>query len=176
MATLSVIASVSWENKRRMGARKSTRKKASEQCAAKVMETFPLVMRFIRADMRTRKSTELSVPQFRTLAFLDRNPGASLSELAEHLGVTRATASANTERLVQRDFVDRYDHPEERRRVVLNLTEAGKQHLYQTRAQTRAYITDLLGDLTEEQIAQVDESLTLLKQIFEQTALDPPED
>ena len=75
---------------------KSTRKK-SQQCAARVMEAVPLVMRFIRADMRAINATDMSVPQFRTLAFLDRNPGASLSELAEHLGVTRATASANTE-------------------------------------------------------------------------------
>jgi DNA-binding MarR family transcriptional regulator len=159
-----------------MGTRKTSRKKASEQCAAQVMETVPLVMRCLRADMRARKSTELSVPQFRTLAFLDRNPGTSLSQLAEHLGVTRATASANTERLVQRDYVDRCDDPEERRKVVLNLTEAGKQHLYQTRAQTRAYISELLNDLTEEQVAQIDDSLNLLRQIFEATALDSSED
>jgi DNA-binding MarR family transcriptional regulator len=133
------------------------------------METVPMVMRFIRADMRIRGTyEELTVPQFRTLAFLDRNPGASLSELAEHLGVTRATASANTERLVQRQFVDRCDHPEERRRVVLKLTDAGLEHLQSNRAQTRKYITDLLGSLTDEQIVQIDESLTLLKQVFEQ--------
>lgn len=128
-----------------------------------------MVMRFIRADMRARGSyEELSVPQFRTLAFLDRNPGASLSELAEHLGVTRATASANTERLVQRQFVDRCDHPEERRRVVLKLTEAGKEHLQANRAQTRKYIADLLGSLTDEQIIQIDEGMALLKQVFDE--------
>jgi DNA-binding MarR family transcriptional regulator len=153
-----------------MGTRKSTRKKATEQCAAKVMETVPLVMRFIRADMRARGSyEELSVPQFRSLAFLDKNPGASLSELADHLGVTRATASANIERLVQRNFVDRGDHPEERRRVVLKLTAAGKQHLEATRAQTRLYITDLLNALTDEQITQVEAGLSLLKDVFEQS-------
>ncbi len=119
--------------------------------------------------MRARGSyEELSVPQFRTLAFLDRNPGASLSELAEHLGVTRATASANTERLVQRQFIDRCDHPEERRRVVLKLTAEGKEHLQVNREQTRKYIANLLGSLTEEQIIQLDEGLTLLKQIFEE--------
>jgi DNA-binding MarR family transcriptional regulator len=159
-----------------MGSRKSARKKISEQCASNLMEIVPFTMRFIRADMRTRKSTELSVPQFRTLAFLDRNPGASLSELAEHLGVTCATASANTERLVQRNFVHRCDHPNERRRVSLKLTEDGKEHLQQTRAKTRAYIADLLASLTDEQITQIDDSLTLLKQVFEQTGLESPDD
>jgi DNA-binding MarR family transcriptional regulator len=139
----------------------------SKQCAAKVMETIPLVMRFIRADMRDRKATELSVPQFRTLAFLDRNPGASLAELSEHLGVTCATASANTERLVQRNFVHRCDHPSERRRVSLKLTTEGKDHLDATRDLTRAYIADLLDSLSEEQIAKIDDSLALLYQVFE---------
>ncbi|MBD2123537.1 MarR family winged helix-turn-helix transcriptional regulator [Trichocoleus sp. FACHB-262] len=154
-----------------MGSRKPARKKVVEQCAARVMETVPLVMRFIRADMRVRGSyEEISVPQFRSLAFLDKNPGASLSELADHLGVTRATASANTERLVQRNFVDRCDHPEERRRVVLKLTPAGKEHLEATRAQTRLYIGDLLTSLSDDDITQVEAGLSLLKQVFEQSA------
>ena len=130
------------------------------------METIPLVMRFIRADMRDRKATELSVPQFRTLA-LDRNPGASLVGLSEHLGVTCATASANTERLVQRNFVHRCDHPSERRRVSLKLTPDGKAHLDAARDLTRAYITDLLNSLSVEQIAKIDDSLALLYQVFE---------
>jgi DNA-binding MarR family transcriptional regulator len=153
-----------------MGLKKSARKKDSEKCAANVMETLPMVMRFIRADMRARKFTELSVPQFRTLAFLDRNPDASLSELAKHLGVTLATASANTKLLVQRNFVHRCDHPKERRRVVLNLTEAGKEHLQRSRAQTQVYIADLLNSLTDEQISQIDEGLILLKKVFEEIA------
>ena len=37
---------------------KSTRKK-SQQCAARVMEAVPLVMRFIRADMRAINATDM---------------------------------------------------------------------------------------------------------------------
>lgn len=105
---------------------------------------------------------------------------ATLTRLSPNWQSIRAgrglTASANTERRVQRDYVDRDDDPEERRKAVLNLTEAGKQQLYQTRAQTRAYISELLNDLTEEQVAQIYESLNLLKHIFEDTALDSLED
>lgn len=159
-----------------MGKKQPSRKITSEKCAARVMETIPLAMRFIRTDIRSRNSTTMSVPQFRTLAFLDRNPGASLSDLAEHLGVTRATASANTERLVQRDFVHRRDDPKERRRVVLNLTEAGKVHLEECRAQTRERISELLNSLTEEQIVLIEEGLTLLKDVLEDNSLEPPEE
>jgi DNA-binding MarR family transcriptional regulator len=147
----------------------------SEECAARVMDTIPLVMRFIRADMRVHSAACLSIPQLRSLAFLNRSPGASLSDLAEHLGVTCATASATTERLVQRDLVQRIDDPQERRRVLLNLTEDGKHHLKQSQDQTRAHIADLLEGLTPEQVSNIEEGLALLKNVFEQTELKPPQ-
>jgi len=143
--------------------------KPSQECANRVMDTVPLVMRFIRADMRENSATSLSIPQLRSLAFLKRNPGASLSDLAEHLGVTCATASTTTERLVQRNFIQRTDHPQERRKVVLNLTDEGKQNLEETQTQTRTHIADLLDGLTAKEIAQIEKGLTLLKNVFEQS-------
>jgi hypothetical protein len=41
-----------------------------ELCAQEVMETVPLVMRFIRKEMRSRRAPSLSVPQLRVLTFL----------------------------------------------------------------------------------------------------------
>ncbi len=141
----------------------------SQECANRVMDTIPLVMRFIRADMRENSAASLSIPQLRSLAFLQRNPGASLSDLAEHLGVTCATASTATERLVQRNFVQRIDHPQERRKVVLNLTDEGKQYLEQAQTQTRTHIADLLDSLMAEEIAQIEKGLILLNNLFEQS-------
>lgn len=145
--------------------------KPTEECAARVMETVPLLMRFIRADMRSHNAESLSIPQLRSLAFLNRNPGASLSEVAEHLGVTCATASTTIERLVQRNLVERNDHPQERRRIVLNLTEAGTMLLKQSQATTRAHIADILDSLTPEEVSNIEEGLTLLKNVFEQTEI-----
>jgi len=148
--------------------------KPSQQCAAKMMDTVPLLMRFIRAEMRTHSSDCISIPQLRSLAFLNRQPGASLSELAEHLGVTCATASTTIERLVQRLLVERTDHPQERRRIVLSLTVAGKLLLEQSQEKTRAQIADILDGLTPEEILRITESLTLLKNVFEPTENKSP--
>lgn len=49
----------------------------------------------------------------------------------------------------------------------MKLTQAGKEHLQKAREQTRAYIADLLDSLSDEQIAQIDKGLALLKQVFE---------
>ncbi|MEA5565140.1 MarR family winged helix-turn-helix transcriptional regulator [Anabaena sp. UHCC 0399] len=135
------------------------------------MDTIPLLMRFIRTDMRTHSPDSISIPQLRSLAFLKRRPGASLSEVADHLGVTCATASTTIERLVQRLLVQRTDNPQERRRVVLNLTPEGKQMLEQSQEKTRGHIAEILQDLTPEQISHIEHSLTLLKKVFEETEL-----
>jgi DNA-binding MarR family transcriptional regulator len=145
----------------------------SEDCAAVIMDTVPLMIRFIRADMRAIGATTLSVSQFRTLTFLDHNPGSSLSDLAEHLGITSATASTTVERLVQQNYVQREHHPRERRKIVLDLTATGSQHLQQARTQTRCRIAALLDSLTQEQMLQVEASLLLLRQVFEPN-VEPP--
>jgi DNA-binding MarR family transcriptional regulator len=137
-----------------------------EQCATELMETIHPIMQFIRIEMRSQREPSLSVPQFRLLAFLNRHPGTSLSEVAEHLGVTRATASAMTDRLVQRSYVDRAIHPQERRQIMLRLTDAGQDLLEQMRDRTRHKIADLLGELAIEQLAEVSAGLALLGHAF----------
>lgn len=58
------------------------------QCAHQILDVTPMILQAIRQEMRKSSSAELTVPQFRTLAFLNRNPGASLSAAAEFIGLT----------------------------------------------------------------------------------------
>jgi len=137
-------------------------------CAREVMETVPLVMRFIRTEMRSRRAPSLSVPQFRVLTFLSRTPGAPLSSVAQHLGVARSTASAIVDRLVRRKLVSRATHPEERRSVVLTLTSAGAQHFQQAREAAAARMAKVLAGLPAADLLQVTQGLTLLGGAFKE--------
>ncbi|MGH2504870.1 MAG: MarR family winged helix-turn-helix transcriptional regulator, partial [Ktedonobacterales bacterium] len=60
----------------------------SAPLAAALMEVAPLVMREIRTRMRQSRGAGLSVPQFRALGYLRRHPGCSLTEVADHLGLS----------------------------------------------------------------------------------------
>ena len=139
---------------------------AADECARIIMDTVPAVMRRIREKMRRHGPPSLSVPQFRALGFLDRNPGACLSELSDHLGIARPTASIIVDRLVQRHLVVRTDDPQERRRVALRLTPDGMQLLQQARCATRAWIAMLLTDFSEESLQQMVAGLTLMGGVF----------
>jgi DNA-binding MarR family transcriptional regulator len=137
-----------------------------EECAAEVMEAMPIVMQFIRAEMRRQGANFLSVPQFRALRFLSQHPGASLSELAEHLGVTRATASSIVERLVRRGLVNREEHPEERRRNLHTLTTEGSQLLQRARHAARSSLARVLNELSTAKLQDIATGASLLKEAF----------
>ena len=94
-------------------------------CARQILEVLPRAMDLLRFEMRQEAVEGLSVPQFRVLAFLDRNPGTSLSSVAEFVGVANATASSMVDRLVRRGLVLREGNPRERRRIMLELTREG---------------------------------------------------
>ena len=142
-----------------------------ELCAQAVMETVPLVMRFIRMEMRSRRAPSLSVPQFRVLTFLSHKPGAPLSSVAEHLGVARSTASAIVDRLVRRKLVSRTTHPEERRSVVLTLTPAGAQYFQQAREAASARMAKVLAGTPAPDLVQMIQGLALLGNAFKEIAM-----
>lgn len=108
----------------------------------------------------------LSVPQFRTLGFLHRYPGAELSQLSEYLEVTKATASNLTDRLVQKELITRTENPKSMRQINLKLTQAGEYHLEQIKFLINTKISTILDDLPQEQLQCVIDGLTVLSNAF----------
>jgi DNA-binding MarR family transcriptional regulator len=139
-----------------------------DQCAGAIMDTVPLAFRFIKAEMRRQGAHLISVPQFRALTYIHRHTGASLLELAEHLGVTSPTASAIVERLVRRGLLARSGHPQERRRIVLALTRTGARLLEQARATTRSHVARLLAGVPAGELGKIWEGLALLERAIKE--------
>lgn len=137
----------------------------ADDCARTILDSIPLVMRVIRQEMR-RHGQGLSLGQFRTLVFLDRNTGADLGGLAEHLGVTAATASASVERLVQQALVARRPRPGERRRVQLSLTPEGERLVSLARQSTQEQIARHLMQLSEQDQEALGQAMLMLRQLF----------
>ncbi len=123
-------------------------------------------MHFLRRNFRQNSKSNLSLPQVRVLAFLNRSPGASLTMVSDWLGVTNATASNIVERLVQLKLVKRIDDPEERRRITLNLTTQGEQNLLAARELAIEHMTSLLSKISESELTKLHDSLGILKEVF----------
>jgi DNA-binding MarR family transcriptional regulator len=130
------------------------------------MEAVPLVMRVIRAEMRVSGGRFASVPQLRALGLVHRHPGASLTDVATHLGVTPATASVLVDRLVRRGLLHRDAHPHERRRIRLSLTRTGSRHLRQVRAATRRRLEAILTAVPARDRAAISAGVLVLRHAF----------
>ena len=137
-----------------------------DECAREVLETVPLVMRVIRSELRKHGARELTVPQFRSLNFLSRNKGASLSEVAEHIGLTLPSMSTLIDGLVTRNFAARRINSEDRRRMTLELTDRGQTTLHSSRDATQAYLAGLLESVSPEERATIIRSMRTLKSIL----------
>ena len=135
-------------------------------CAQEILEVVPAVMRAIRAEMRRHRSADLSVPQFRTLAFIDRNSDASLSDVAEHIGLTLPSMSKMVEGLVVRKLVTRQTHLTDRRRMTLALTARGLTALQASREATRACLAEDMSALSDRQRATIAQAMEILRPVF----------
>ncbi len=140
--------------------------KPIENTAQQVLEIVPAVMHTIRAEFRTQRSRDLSVAQFRTLAYIKNNDGASLSSLATHIGLTLPSMSKLIDGLVSRGLVTRDLDQEDRRKICLCLTKTGKEELETAYEHTQAFLADKISGLAKEDLDIVSRSMQILKTLF----------
>jgi DNA-binding MarR family transcriptional regulator len=137
-----------------------------DECTLSLLETAPQIIRAIRREMRNRRSADLSVPQFRALAFIHNNKDASLSDLADHLGLTLASTSKLADGLVRKNLITRAQSTVDRRRLILCLTKSGESIYDLASAGTRSHLANLMGRLSQDELRTVNQAFQLLQPIF----------
>jgi DNA-binding MarR family transcriptional regulator len=140
---------------------------SADGCARNVLEVVPLVVRTLRATMRRHRGPNLSVPQFRSLWYLSRETGASLSAVAEHVGLTLPSMSKMIDGLVARHLVDRGISTRDRRQVTLTLSPRGRTTLRTARVRAQAHLAEMLGALSETERTTVTRAMQALRPVFE---------
>src|SRR5262245_29431147 len=140
---------------------------SADDCARNILEVVPLVVRALRATMRQQRGANLSVPQSRSLWYLSRETGASLSAVAEHVGLTLPSMSKMIDGLVARRLVDRGISTRDRRQVTLALSPLGRATLRTARARTQARVAELLNGLSDSEQVTVIRAMQALRPVFE---------
>ncbi len=132
--------------------------------AERLMEAAQLVVQLVRLEVRRRRPGGLSLSQVRTLSLLSHNPGASLADVAEHVGLGAPAASRLVDDLVRGGLVTREPGAADRRRIELRLLPAGRRALQATLSLARAPRVARLQGLEPEEKAQLSTGLELLRQ------------
>lgn len=137
----------------------------AEEVASELLEVVPAVMKEIRFKMRSGR-LDLTVPQFRTLAFIERNKGASLSAVANHMGLTLPSTSRLVDVLIARRLLTREDNPIDRRRVKLGATSRGLTILENSRRGTLDYLAKKMSAISADDRKAIVEGLAAIRCAF----------
>jgi DNA-binding MarR family transcriptional regulator len=131
-----------------------------------VTEMFGVVGRFRRQLRRSTgrglDSTRLSESQSELLWLVGRQPGISVSAAAAELGLVPNTASTLVSKLVANGLLIRTVGETDRRVCQLRLAERTQQIIDASRAARRALLSEVLGELDDDQIDSLTKGLEIL--------------
>ena len=136
------------------------------QAAVEFLELVPAIMGYLRCEMQHHEGNNLTLVQFRVLVFVDWTRNASMSCIANFLGIGLPTTSKVVDGLVNAGLVTRRTDDADRRRVVLDLTDTGRKEAASTREIARDCLARMLGPLSPEERTRLREGLRPLRSIF----------
>jgi DNA-binding MarR family transcriptional regulator len=131
-----------------------------------VAEVFGVVGRFRRQLRRSAgrglDSARLSEAQSELVWLVGRRPGISVSAAAAELGLVPNTASTLVSKLVASGWLIRTVGETDRRVGRLRLAEPTQQIVDASRAARRALLSEVLGELDDDQIESLTKGLEVL--------------
>ena len=134
-----------------------------------VTEVFGVVGRFRRQLRRSAgrglDSGRLSESQSELLWLVGRHPGISVSAAAAELGLAANTASTLVSKLAANGLLIRTAGEADRRVGQLCLAEPTQQIVNASRAARRALLSEVLGELDDDQIQDLTEGLEVLDEV-----------
>ena len=151
----------------------SNKSRAPDVCATELLEAVPLVMRVIRKYMRGHRSG-LTVPQFRTLCFVDSTTGSSLSDVADFIGLSLPAMSRLVDGLVEKKLMKRKSSDDDRRHLKLSVTAGGQTALREARNLAQAQLALIVVQLSPREQNSLIGTMRLLREVF--TAESPADE
>jgi len=126
-------------------------------------DTMFQVFRLMKEKMSyTDKLTHLSILQIQTLIFLHNTKNVSMGDIAEYFCIELPSATSLLNKLCDQKLVERYEDQEDRRMVMISLTDGGKTLVKQAMRERRKKLEMILSYLSKKE--QLD-LLTILKML-----------
>ena len=114
----------------------------------------------------------LSIGQLKTLFFLLNEGPTSLGKLAAALNVTPPNVTGIVERLVEQGMVSREENPENRRQLILRLTEKSSTLLRNLWETSHGRFNSILNDVDTEDLLALQRGLKAVIKVVAEHKLD----
>lgn len=117
------------------------------------------IRKIVRAvDMHSRylhSEFKITTPQLICLHSLNSNGSMTLSELARDISLCMSTTTGIVDRLIVRELVSRQQSDQDRRKVAITITEAGRELIESTPELLQQQFIDSFSELTELEQATI---------------------
>lgn len=111
----------------------------------------------------------ITLSQCHTIVEIGRAGTMSANMLTEILGVDKSTVSKSIDKLVNNDFLVRDSDLEDRRSVILRLSDKGQLAFEEIEKRAITYFAEVVADIPDDKREQVIESLQYLTQALKDT-------
>lgn len=112
------------------------------------------------------KETGYSLAQTHTIEVLGNHGPLRMKELAQKLAITTGTLTVQVDKLVQAQLIERCAHPDDRRSIVVVLTQAGQKIHRQHNQLHLDLVTDLSRNIDPEHQQILQSCLEKMNQEF----------
>lgn len=120
---------------------------------------FSNVLKVEESVMKKSKAKDLSVTEIHTLVAIGKGEAKTMTQVADALKVNVSTLTAAINKLVAKDYVNRFRIQEDRRIVMVELTEAGARAVREHEAYHFVMLRDVLAQLAPAEKERFLESL-----------------
>lgn len=136
----------------------------SDSVTDSLLDIVPRLNRWAEASVARAGENRLSLRQLSALTMIESEK-TTLGDVAHGLMVTPAVVTGLIDRLERRGYVRRIDSTEDRRRVLLALTDEGRAAAEAVTLLLRREMTGVLIALSPRELEELDESLTRLRPV-----------
>ncbi|MFL0194917.1 MarR family winged helix-turn-helix transcriptional regulator [Clostridium sp. WILCCON 0269] len=136
----------------------------------KIITDFTVIVNLMKKRLlstRRENISNLGISSLIILNQVEKHMPKTLKEITEKSGLPNSTASVIIDKLCQRGFVHRKRDKEDRRKILIYLTEEGQRLLDDLNNKKLAYCIQVLESANDEEIEIISNGLRVLKKIME---------
>ncbi|HEY0375801.1 MAG TPA: MarR family transcriptional regulator [Pyrinomonadaceae bacterium] len=133
-----------------------------------VLSSFTEIMSGLMIDQYQKQLTELelTLPQAQVLRVLRRGP-LQTGQLAAEMKISAPAITQLTDRLIRKGLIERHAAADDRRCVIVALSEEGRQLVDRFRERRREIFDEALAELSESERRQAFEVLEKVVKVLE---------
>ncbi|NME81632.1 MarR family transcriptional regulator [Clostridium sp. SM-530-WT-3G] len=140
--------------------------KTKEAINKLLVEIYNDILQIEEETLKKDEHSDLTITEIHTIEAIGIDKEKTMSEIAQQLNVTLGTLTTGINKLIKKGYVERNRTEEDRRIVLVRLTEKGKVAYKHHEEFHNEMVQNSVNDLTEDEKKVLASSLEKIKNFF----------